>query len=140
MFFLYKNGQVIGVYDNMDKIRGELSVFVKDGVEGTYCVVEGQLNQTVGDVSNPLMTYTYLPKSGSEKSEKSEEKSGEKSEEKSDDESASEEKHNKKSSLKKVKTDENENESEEKSEHKKSKRSSSKKSRSRSKRQDSDSE
>ena len=61
MFFFYKNGQMLGVYENIDKVREQLVSIVKDGTEGQFIAVEGQVNQMLGDISNPVLSYTYEP-------------------------------------------------------------------------------
>jgi hypothetical protein len=137
MFFFYKDGQVAGFYDDIKKAREQLVAIVKDGTEGNFTIVEGQMNQMLGDIPEPIISYKCgKPKESSkesqskktDKSDKSEEKSDEKSEEKEqepekEDGSEQEEETRKKSSKK------------DKSSSKKS-RSSSKKS----KKSDSDSE
>lgn len=128
MFFFYKNGQMLGVYENIDKVREQLVSIVNDGTEGHFVAVEGQVNQMLGDISNPVLSYKYEPQSKSdskkstnkpkeskpkeqekepepeeEKSEQEEEKSEAKSEEKSEHEEEKSEEP-KKSSKKSKKT------------------------------------
>lgn len=139
MFFLYKNNQMVGLYDNIEKVREQLIDVIKEGMEGTYSVVEGKVNQMLGDVSDPIMTYVCngdAPKS--DKREKTEQKSDKQVDPKSKNESKDEDEEEKQ--------EEKSEHSEEKSEHsEEQKKTSSKKSKKPSKsrgkkRHDSDSE
>lgn len=105
MFFFYKNNQVNAVFDSIELAREQLISAIKEGVT-QCCVVECKLNQVIGDMSDPVMSYTYKSsKSNEPEPEPEEEKSEhepEPEEEKSEPEPEEEEKKNTKKSTKKT--------------------------------------
>ena len=146
MFFFYKNGQMLGVYENIDKVREQLVSIVKDGTEGQFIAVEGQVNQMLGDISNPVLSYTYEPVKSDPKKSANKPKETRESKPKEPEPEPEEEKSEHEEEKSEAKSEEKSEHEEEEEAPKKSKKSSSSKKSSRSsrnkkeKKDDSDSE